>query len=112
LYIYLRRKLSYWNDRDFLWPVAKIVAAAFLAGVIAQISKAVFALTTDELDTFLEVFLQLLAGIIIGGGTYIALCGAFAVEEMGMFRKLFIHRLLRQPETLAKVEDHPERGDW
>jgi hypothetical protein len=31
---------------------------------------------------------------------------------MGLLHKLIFQKLLRQPETLVKVEDHPERGDW
>ncbi len=112
LYLYLRRLVPEWKDKEFLLPVSKMVVAAVVAGLVAQISKSVFALTTNELDTFIEVFLQLVAGLLIGGGAYFAMAAALKIEELSLLHKLIFQKLLRQPETLAKAEDHPERGDW
>ncbi len=93
-------------------PVMKIVLASLLAGAVAQISKSVFALTTNELDTFVEVFLQLISGFAIGGGAYILFSYWLKVEELERVRRFFLSRVFRQPETAALTEDHPERGDW
>ncbi len=112
LYIFLRHKLFYWDDKDIFWPTLKIVAAALLAGLVAQFSKSVFVLTTDRLDTFVEVFLQLLSGLIIGGGAFIVFCYWFKIEELERVRHFFLYKIFRQPETAALAEDHPERGDW
>lgn len=112
LYLTLRKQSPVWKDKDFFLPVSKMVLAAFVAGVVAQVSKSVFALTTDELDTFIEVFLQLLAGLLIGGGVYVAVSALLRVEELGLIHKLIFQKLLRRPAILVQTKDHPERGDW
>ncbi len=112
LYFALRRKIAAWNDRVFLSPMLKILIAALIAGAIAQASKSVFALTTNELDTFVEVFLQLITGLAIGGVSFVAVCHWFRIDELRMVRRFIVCKVLRQPETAALAEDHPERGDW
>lgn len=112
LYFFLRRKLSFWQDKTIVMPVAKILVASLLAGAVAQFSKSVFALTTNELDTFIEVFLQLLSGLAIGGGAFILFAHWLKIEELDRVKRFFFCRVFRQPETAALTEDHPERGDW
>lgn len=112
LYMALRNKMAFWDDKDFWVPILKMALAAAVAGYVAQVSKTIFALTTNELDTFIEVFLQLLAGMLIGGGVYLFLATVLRIEELTMLQKLIFKRLLRQPEKIAGAEDHPERGDW
>lgn len=112
LYFSLRRKLSFWDDAAIIMPVGKILLASLLAGLVAQFSKSVFALTIDELDTFVKVFLQLITGFAIGGGAYVLFAHWLRVEELERVRRFFLCRVLRQPETAAFTEDHPEHGDW
>lgn len=112
LYFALRKQVPVWKDQEFFWPVGKMVLAAMIAGVVAQISKSAFALTTNELDTFIEVFLQLLAGLLIGGGVYLASATFLKVEELSLIHKLIFQKLLRRPAVLVQVKDNPERGDW
>ena len=112
LYGALKRQSLYWDDAQMFAPAMKIVLAAVLAGLFAQASKYVFALTTNELDTFFEVFLQLTFGLIIGGGAYIVFCLWFQIEELRVLKRFIWCRILRQPATLASVEDHPEKGEW
>lgn len=112
LYAALRKKISFWDDRAFLVPVLKIFLAALVAGAIAQASKSVFALTTNELDTFVEVFLQLITGLTIGGTSFVLLCHWLQIDELQMVKRFIVCKVLRQPETAALAEDHPERGDW
>ena len=112
LYFRLKRQSSYWDDTRMLVPALKIALAAVLAGVLAQVSKYVFALTVNELDTFFKVFLQLSFGLLIGGTAYLVLCVWLRVEELHVLRRFIWCRILRQPETLASVEDHPEKGEW
>ncbi len=109
LYFFLRKHIEEWSDRKFLTPLFKISFAAILAGLVAQISKSLFALTTNELDTFVEVFLQLLTGLTIGGVSYVFFCFWLEVSELNLLKRFILHKILRQPET---VEDHPERGEW
>lgn len=112
LYLTLRNQISVWKDKEFFLPLTKMFLAALVAGIIAQISKSVFALTTDELDTFIEVFLQLCAGLLIGGGVYVAMAAILRIEELSLIHKLIFQKLLRRPAILVEVKDHPERGDW
>jgi putative peptidoglycan lipid II flippase len=112
LYFFLRRQLSFWEDKLIVVPVAKILLASLLAGAVAQISKSVFALTTNELDTFIEVFLQLALGFTIGGGAYVLFAYLLKVDELGRIKRFVLCRVLRQPEAATLTEDHPERGDW
>lgn len=112
LYIVLRKKISFWSDREFLFPMMKILFAALCASAVAQISKSVFALTISELDTFLKVFFQLLTGFVIGGVSFIIVCHYLDVDELKMVKRFILCKILRQPETAALAEDHPERGDW
>lgn len=112
LYVFLRRRIGVWDDSRIFLPAAKIFLAAIVAGLIAQISKSVFALTTNELDTFVEVFLQLMTGLLIGGGAFLVICYWLDVDELRMIRRFIFCKILRQPETAVAAEDHPERGDW
>lgn len=112
LYFALRKQAPFWQDKEFLLPVSKMVLAAIIAGVVAQVSKSIFALTTDELDTFIEVFLQLTAGVLIGGGVYFAAAIILKIEEIGLLHKLLFQKMLRRPVILAQTKDQPERGDW
>ncbi len=112
LYFFLRKSVSFWEDRLIVWPVAKILLAAIGAGIVAQVLKSVFALTTNELDTFIEVFLQLFIGFAIGGSTYVLFAHWLKVEELERVKRFFLCRVLRQPEAPVLAEDHPERGDW
>lgn len=112
LYASLRQKISFWDDREFLRPASKIFFAALAAGVIAQVSKSLFAWTTNELDTFVEVFLQLITGLAIGGASFVLLCHWFRIDELQMVKRFILCKVLRQPETAVIAEDHPERGDW
>ncbi len=112
LYFTLKRKTVYWDDTQMLTPALKIALAAVLAGLLAQVSKYVFALTVNELDTFVKVFLQLFFGLSIGGAAYMFLCVWLRVEELHMLRRFVWCRILRQPEALASAEDHPEKGEW
>jgi putative peptidoglycan lipid II flippase len=112
LYIYLRKRITTWDDKKFFLPTGKIFLASIVAGLIAQGSKSIFALTSNELDTFIEVFLQLMTGLLIGGGSFILLCYWLKVDELRMIRSFIFCKILRQPETAVIAEDHPERGDW
>ena len=112
LYFFFRAHIKSWDDRAFLAPIFKITFAAALAGIIAQFSKSLFALTTNELDTFVEVFLQLIIGLTIGGVSYVFFCFWLRVSELDLLKRFLLHKILRQPETVALAEDHPERGEW
>lgn len=112
LYGLIRRRIPHFRDRAFLTPLVKISLIAFAASIVAQLSKGLFALTIDRLDTFAEVFVKLSLGLIIGLGTYVALSAWYRLPEYLDVRRFILCRVLRRPETVALAQDHPERGDW
>lgn len=112
LYLLLRRRLPDFRDHMFLSPILKILLIAFAASLVAQLSKGIFALTIDRLDTFVEVFIKLSLGLIIGIGTYVALSAWYRLPEYLDVRRFILCRVLRRPETVALTQDHPEQGDW
>jgi putative peptidoglycan lipid II flippase len=112
LYILLRRRAPGWRDAAFFVPVGKIVLIALAAGLTAQFSKGIFALTIDRLDTFLEVVVKFGVGAVIGVAVYVFLSAWFRLPEFTQVKRFIWCRLLRQPETVALAEDHPEKGDW
>lgn len=112
LYVLLRRNIPTFNDRLFLTPIFQIVMLAFLSAMVAQLSKGLFALTIDRLDTFAEVFVKLAIGLLIGVGTYIALSAWYRLPEYLDVRRFVMRRVLHRPETVALTQDHPEQGDW
>jgi len=112
LYVYLRHRSPAWEDSLLLSPMLKIAFASLLAGIVAQASKSVFALTISELDTFVKVLLQLIMGLAIGGTAFILFCYWLKVDELGMVKRFVFCKILRQPETAVLAEDHPERGEW
>lgn len=112
LYWLLRKQIPSWDDYAFFFPLLKIFLSAFGALIIAQISKSVFALTINELDTFWKVLFQLSTGFFIGGTAFLVICHYFDVDELKMVKRFILCKILRRPETATLTEDHPERGDW
>ncbi len=112
LYYFLRQRMSAWRDREIFSGVFQITGIALFAAIVAQYSKGIFALTTNRLDTFLEVAVKLGVGTTIGVAIYIALSAWLGLPEYLQIKRFIWCRILRRPETVALVEDHPERGDW
>lgn len=109
----LRKKVAGWNDREFFFENALIFLAAILAGIVAQLSKSVFAFfSLSPLDTFVKVFLQLSFGSVLGIGTFLLLCHWFRIEEYHSLRRFILSKVLRTPEAVSSVEGHPEKGEW
>ncbi len=113
LLIALRKKVVGWDDSQFFRENALIFLAAILAGIVAQLSKSVFAFfSLSPLDTFLKVFLQLAFGCGLGLGTFVLLCHFLRIEEYRSLRKFILSKVLRTPEAVSSVEGHPEKGEW
>lgn len=112
LYIFLRAHIPQWKDERFFLPFTKILLATLAAGLVAQLSKSIFALTIDRLDTFLEVFTKLFVGVSIGTIVYLLLSFWFKFPELEDLHRFISRRLLRRPENAVAIEDHPEMGEW
>src|SRR6185369_13359100 len=104
LYFFLRKKIAFWDNKTVFFPVLKIFIASILAGTVAQLSKSIFALTTNELDTFIEVFLQLVIGLTIGLSAFVLFSYWFRIEELHRVKNFLLRKILRQPETVAYTE--------
>ena len=112
LYVALRRRLEGWKDREIALGVSRIFIVSLVAALIAQYSKGIFALTIGRLDTFIEVAAKFGMGAVIGTVTYLMLSSYFKLPEYLQIKRFIWCRLLRQPETVALTEDHPEKGSW
>lgn len=109
----LRKRATSWDDRRFFAENARIVGAAVIAGIVAQLSKSLFAFfAMSPLDTFVKVFLQLAFGSVLGLGTFLLLCHWFGVEEYRSLRRFILAKVFRTPEAISSVEGHPEKGEW
>ena len=109
----LRKKVAGWDDAVFFRENVLIFLATILAGIVAQISKSVFAFfAMSELDTFVKVFMQLSFGSVLGLGTFLLLCHLFRIEEYHSLRRFIVSKVLRSPEAISSVEGHPEKGEW
>lgn len=112
LYFLLRRRVSFWNDREILLGSFHILLVSGIAALVAQFSKGIFALTIERLDTFLEVLVKLGVGSVIGAATYLFFSWYSHLPEYDQVKTFIWRRILRRPETMALTEDHPEKGDW
>jgi putative peptidoglycan lipid II flippase len=113
LYWFLRKRLTgEWNDRAFILPIFKAVLAALIAGVAAQVSKSVFALTITELDTTVKVLSQLLFGLSIGGAVFLGMAAWLRLEDFVAFKQFIWRKIFRNPVALSEAGDHPESGEW
>lgn len=114
LYLFLRKKVSLWDDAAFFHPGLKIVFASVVAGVAAQLSKYVFGFvnpTEDDLDTFIEVFTQLSIGVGTGIVVFVAIATLLRVEELEQVKRFVWCKVLRQePGSIATAEANVEHG--
>lgn len=108
----LRRRIDEWDDRRFFAENAKILLAALVAGLVAQISKSAFLLSPSPLDTFGEVLLQLVFGTAVGLGVFGTMSVALRIEEFHALKRFILAKVLRTPEAVSSVEGHPEKGEW
>jgi putative peptidoglycan lipid II flippase len=68
LHIFLKRSLGNLDEKRVFQSVLKIVAASFLAGIVAQLAKMIVG-SGGELDTFIAVLVQ----FVIAGGLGVAI---------------------------------------
>lgn len=112
LLFFLRKRVSGWKDGDLFSGSIRIVLATVFAGAIAQLSKSVFILAPSPLDTFAEVFLQLLLGVSVGLAAFLIASWWLRIEEFRSLKRWVLGKVLRQPEAASSVEGHPEKGEW
>lgn len=97
----LRTKFEHLDDRRILRSVGRIGAASFMAGLSIQLSKYVVA-SYANLDTFLGVFTQLTASLILGGCVFFLACYLFKVEEFVVVKQSLTKRLFRPRQPIGE----------
>lgn len=103
----LRTKFEKLDDHRILKSVAQIGAASFASGLAIQFSKYAVA-SGVNLDTFLGVFTQLSASLIIGGCVFILVSHLLKVEEFSEVKQALTKRLFRTRQPIG--EDIKDAG--
>jgi putative peptidoglycan lipid II flippase len=110
LVVLLPRSITAGTTTEFWKPFTLILSISVLSALAAQISKEVFALAIDELDTWIEVFGKLVFGGIVSTVAYVSLASWLNFSELEFMQRL-LRRSVRKPETAqAVVSDHPEQS--
>ncbi len=112
LLFFLRRRILAWKDGEIFSESIKIFGAALFAGVVAQFSKSAFILAPSPLDTFAEIFLQLVFGVSLSLAAFLLASSWLHIEEFHLLKRWIRCKVLREPAVASSVEGHPEKGDW
>lgn len=112
LLVFLRRRILSWKDREIFSESMKIFLAALFAGVVAQFSKSAFILAPSPLDTFAEIFLQLVFGVSLSLTAFLLASSWLRIEEFHLIKRWVRCKVLREPAIASNVEGHPEKGEW
>lgn len=109
LYLFLRRRMEAWNDRAFFLSVFKIAIASFVAILAVQSAKFFFEVGGVELDTFAEVFSELVLSGLFGLAAFVMASWILKIEELESVRRFIVCRLLKQPQILKEAEEEATR---
>ena len=109
LYVFLRKRVEEWNDRSFFVSLGKVTCASLAALLAVQSGKFFFGLGNVELDTFFDVFSELLLSGVLGIAAFIAVAWALKVEELESVRCFIVSRFLKQPQLLKEAEEESSR---
>ena len=109
LYLFLRKRVEGWNDREFFISTSKVTLASLAALLAVQFGKFSFRLGNVELDTFFVVFSELLLSGTLGVATFIAVAWMLKIEELESVRRFIVSRFLKQPQLLKEAEEESSR---
>lgn len=109
LYLFLRKRVEGWNDREFFISTSKVTLASLAALLAVQFGKFSFGLGNVELDTFFVVFSELLLSGTLGVATFIAVAWMLKIEELESVRRFIVSRFLKQPQLLKEAEEESSR---
>jgi putative peptidoglycan lipid II flippase len=110
LFFFLRKRVGVWSDRSFFTAVSKMVLASLCALLAVQSVKFFFGLGNVELDTFVEVFLELVLAGLFGIAAFIASAWILKIEELEQVWRFIVSRVLKQPQVLKEAEEESSRG--
>lgn len=103
----LRNKLGELDDQRVMKSVARIGLASFIAGLTIQLSKYLAGSLVD-IDTFLGVFTQLSASLILGGCAFILASYFLKIEEFFALKRSFTKRIFCPKQPIG--EDLKDAG--
>lgn len=106
LWILLRQKLGSLHESSILQGLFKMVPAALLSGIVMYFIRG-FVGTSIELNSFLNVFLQIFVTVAAGAIVYLTLLALLKSEEFFTFFSAFTRRQLTKatPEEVMNVTD-------
>lgn len=110
LYVALRRRIEYWDDRGFAVFLFRVTLASLCALLAVQTGKFFFEVGNVRLDTFFEVFLELFLSGVFGIVTFIISAWVLRVEEVENIRSFLFSRFIKQPEVLKEAEEESSHG--
>jgi putative peptidoglycan lipid II flippase len=110
LLVFLHVRLKTLNAHSIAWSLVKITTASFVMAVVIQFGKEIVG-AQAKIDTFLEVFAQLLGAGCIGIATYLLLSAVLKIEEFRVLKKDVLTKVFRRPAVAKEVateESHQE----
>lgn len=105
LLIMLHRQMEGLDNRRNLDFITRITLITLVVGIVMQVSKTILG-SYFNLDTFPEVFVQLLIPSLLGLAIFCLMGSAMRIEEYAYFRKAVSRRLFR-----AKSEIREDAGE-
>lgn len=109
LYVFLRKRIDEWDDRAFFTSTSKVTLASLVALLAVQSGKFFFGLGNVELDTFFDVFSELLLSGALGIAAFIGAAWVLKIEELESVRCFIVSRFLKQPQLLKEAEEESSR---
>lgn len=110
LYFFLRRRMTVWDDHSFFVAAFKMTVASCFALLAVQVGKSFFGIGNIELDTFIEVFLELIVSGLFGIAAFIVSAWILKIEELESVRRFIVSRFLKQPQVLTEAEEESSRS--
>jgi len=101
LILALKNKLGELDGRRIVCSAGKIALASLAAGIVAQTSRYLASFFVD-LETFFEVFFQLVFSGGMGIATFFLMCCYLRVEEFYDFKKSIFIRIFGYPTDVIK----------
>ncbi len=99
LVVLLGKKFHYLKEINSKQTILKIILASLLAGLAAQIGKILVG-TRGELDTFLEILVQLILAGGLGFGIFAISCYFLKVEEFFSFANSIGRKIFRSKKYI------------
>jgi putative peptidoglycan lipid II flippase len=100
----LRKRIGKFEAPRKRMSLPRILVATLIAGVSIQAIKLFWGNVTD-LDTFWEVFIQLVLAGGVGMGVYLLVSHWLQIEEFCDFRRKVYTKLFEKPKTIAQSQE-------